>query len=189
MHNPLGVLWLQLQATLVSIFTLGVLAGPMQVGLFSVLLHYVRTGEWKPERLWGHVARQNVLAGLVYVAFGLAVLVVGLPFAQTSPALSTLFNFATLLVVNLVWFYTFLFMTEQPMHWTAAIRKGWDLMQRGGLLAHVILIAVLQLLNSLPTDTVPIPIQAVILLVLFTFATLNQSVAYAQLRSKERVRE
>jgi hypothetical protein len=44
-------------------------------------------------------------------------------------------------------------------------------------------------LNSLPTDTVLIPIQAIILLVLFCYATLNQSVAYAQLEAKESVQE
>ena len=72
-------------------------------------------------------------------------------------------------------------MTDQPMHWIPAIKRGWDLMQRGGFIPHLSLILLLQILNSLPTDTVPIPIQAIILLVLFTYATLNQSFAYVQL--------
>lgn len=184
MHNPLGILWLQLQAIVISAVTLGILAGPMQVGVYSVLLGYIRRGEWQPGELWGKTTRQNILAGLVYVAFFLAVLVVGLPFSQAAPWIALIFGFVTALAVNLIWFYTFQVLTDQSMHWIPAIRRGWDLMQQGGFFAHFWLIVFLQFLNSLPTDTVPIPIQAIILLVLFTYATLCQAVAYGQLVTK-----
>lgn len=87
--HPFGIVWVLVQALLVSIFTLGLMAGPMQVGVYTVLIHYARTGNWNPESLWGHTNAHNIVAGIVFVASALAAFAVGLPITVPNTFYST----------------------------------------------------------------------------------------------------
>ncbi|GEM86437.1 MULTISPECIES: hypothetical protein [Meiothermus] len=186
LQHPIGVLWVLIQALLVSFFTLGIYTGPMQVGLFSVLLHYVRNGEWAPNELWGKMTSHNLPAGIVFVAMQVAVLLIGVPLSSASPLVATLFTFAAATAITLLWFYTFQILSDHDKPWTQAMREGWHLIGRGNWGAHLLLIVVLNLLNLIPTDTVGPILQIVILLILNGFATLAQTVAYSRLEPEHR---
>jgi len=180
-QHPIGIVWLLIQALLVSIFTLGIMAGPMQVGVYTVLVHYARTGAWNPEALWGNTTRHNIVAGIVFVASALAAFVVGLPVAVPDPLLASLLSYLGLVAINLLWFYTFQIMADDDQTWPRAIRKGWDLMQQGGLGSHLLLIAILELLILVSTLSTWIPFQVAVYLLLLGFSTVARAVAYVQL--------
>lgn len=186
LQHPVGVLWVLVQALLVSLFTLGIYTGPMQVGLFSVLLRYVRTGEWVPGELWGKMTSHNLPAGIVFVAMQVAILLIGVPISNASALFATLFTFLAATAVTLLWFYTFQILSDHDKPWTQAIREGWHLMGRGNWAAHILLIVIVNLLNLIPTDTLGPVFQIVILLILNGFATLVQTVAYSRLEPEHR---
>ena len=180
-QHPVGIVWLLVQALLVSVFTLGLMAGPMQVGVYNVLARYARTGAWNPEALWGNTTGHNIVAGIVFVTSALAAFVVGLPLAAPNPLLASLLSYGGLAAINLLWFYTFQIMVDDNQTWPRAIRKGWDLMQQGGLGRHFLLIAVLELLVLVSTLSTWIPLQIAMYLLLLGFSTLARAVAYVQL--------
>lgn len=180
-EHPFGIVWVLVQALLVSIFTLGLMAGPMQVGVYTVLLHYARTGNWNPESLWGHTNTHNIVAGIVFVASALAAFAVGLPIAVPNTLLAAIFSYVGLAAINLLWFYTFQIMVDDDQPWPRAIRKGWDLMQQGGLGKHLLLIAILESLVLISTLSTWIPFQIAMYLLLLGFSTVARAVAYAQL--------
>lgn len=180
-RHPVGIVWLLVQALLVSIFTLGFLAGPMQVGVYTVLVRYARTGEWNPEALWGHTTGHNITAGVVFVASALAAFIVGLPTSVPNPWLASLLSYLGLAAINLLWFYTFQIMVDDDQTWPSAIRKGWDLMQQGGLLNHLWLIAILESLILVSTLSTWIPLQISMYLLLLGFSTVARAVAYVHL--------
>lgn len=180
-QHPFGIIWLLIQALLVSVFTLGVLAGPMQVGIYMVLMRYARTGEWQPEVLWGNTTGHNIAAGIVFVASAVAAFVVGLPFTVPNAALASVLSFMGLAAINLLWFYTFQIMVDDDQIWPNAIRKGWDLMQQGGLGNHLLLIAILESLVLVSTLSTLVPFQVVMYLLLLGFSTVARAVAYVQL--------
>ncbi|GIW27972.1 MAG: hypothetical protein KatS3mg070_1335 [Meiothermus sp.] len=180
-QHPVGIVWLLVQALLVSVFTLGLMAGPMQVGIYTVLVRYARTGLWNPEALWGHTNAHNIGAGIVFVASTLAAFVVGLPIAVPNTLLAAVLSYLGLAAINLLWFYTFQIMVDDDQAWPGAIRKGWDLMQQGGLLNHLVLIAILESLVLVSTLSTWIPFQIVVYLLLLGFSTVARAVAYTQL--------
>ncbi len=180
-QHPLGIVWLLIQALLVSVFTLGLLAGPMQVGVYTVLMRYARTGEWRPEALWGNTTGHNIAAGIVFVASAVAAFVVGLPFTVPDAALASVLSFVGLFAINLLWFYTFQIMVDDDQVWPNAMRKGWDLMQQGGLGNHLLLIAILESLVLVSTLSTWIPFQTAMYLLLLGFSTVARAVAYVQL--------
>jgi hypothetical protein len=180
-QHPLGVVWLLIQALLVSVFSLGLLAGPMQVGVYTVLMRYARTGEWRPEALWGNTTGHNMAAGLVFVTTALAAFVVGLPLTVPHAALASILSFAGLFAINLLWFYAFQIMVDDDQVWPNALRKGWDLMQHGGLGNHLLLIAILESLILISTLSTWIPFQIAMYLLLLGFSTVARAVAYVQL--------
>jgi len=186
LQHPIGVLWVLLQALLVSFFTLGIYTGPMQVGLYSVLLRYVRSNEWAPQELWGKMTSHNLPAGIVFVAMQVAVLLVGLPITNASGLVGAAFTFIAATAITLLWFYTFQILSDHDKPWTLAIREGWHLMGRGNWGAHILLIVLLNLLNLIPTDSVGTVLQVVILLILTGFSTLAQTVAYSRLEPEHR---
>lgn len=179
--HPVGIVWLLVQALLVSLFTLGLLAGPMQIGVYTVLIRYARTGQWTPEALWGQVNSHNVVAGVVFVASALAAFVVGLPVAVPNALLAAVLSYLGLAAINLLWFYTFQIMVDDDQPWPRAIRKGWDLIQQGGLLNHLLLIAILESLVLVSTLSTWIPFQVVMYALLLGFSTVARAVAYTQL--------
>lgn len=63
----------------VIVFSLGTLTGPMQVGLFRVLVGYARDGTWQPQQLWGNTTLSNLYGGIVFLAIQLAALLIGIP--------------------------------------------------------------------------------------------------------------
>jgi len=180
-QHPIGIIWLLVQALLVSLFSLGLLAGPMQVGLYTVLMHYTRTGEWRPEALWSHTTRHNMAAGVVFVASAGAAFVVGLPVAVPNTVVASMLSFLGLVTINLLWFYTFQTMVDDDQTWPQAIRKGWDLMQQGGVLQHLVLIAILESLVLISTLSTLLPLQVAMYLLLLGFSTVARAVAYVQL--------
>jgi hypothetical protein len=180
-QHPLGIVWLLVQALLVSIFTLGVMAGPMQVGVYTVLMRYARSGVWSPEEIWGKSTGHNMVAGIVFVATALGAFVVGLPFAVPHTLLAAVLGFLGLVAINLLWFHTFQIMVDDDQTWPRAIRKGWDLMQQGGLGGHFLLIALLESLVLVSTLTQVVPLQIAMFLLLLGFSTLARAVAYVQL--------
>ncbi len=180
-QHPLGIVWLLIQALLVSLFTLGLLAGPMQVGLYTVLIRHARTGVWHPEALWGHTSGHNMVAGMVFVTSALAAFVVGLPVAVPNALLASLLGYLGLMAINLLWFYTFQIMVDDEQTWPKAIRKGWDLMQQGGLGQHLLLIAILEALVLISTLSTRLPLQISMYLLLLGFSTVARAVAYVQL--------
>lgn len=182
-QHPFGIVWLLIQALLVSVFTLGVMAGPMQVGVYTVLLRYTRTREWNPEAVWGHTNWNNISAGVVFVASVVAAFMVGLPFATPDAVLSSVLSFLGLGAINLLWFHTFQIMVDFHQTWPSAMRKGWDLMQKGGLVNHLLLIAILESLILVSTLFMWIPLQIAMYLLLLGFSTVARAVAYAQLAS------
>ncbi len=180
-RHPLGIVWLLVQALLVSIFTLGILAGPMQVGLYTVLMRYARTGAWQPEALWGNTTGHNIVAGIVFVTSALAAFVVGLPFTVPNAAVASVLSFVGLFAINLLWFYAFQIMVDDDQTWPKAMRKGWDLMQQGGPWNHLLLIAILESLVLVSTLSTWIPLQITMYLLLLGFSTVARAVAYVQL--------
>lgn len=180
-RHPLGIIWLMVQALLVSIFSLGLMAGPMQVGLYTVLLRYVRSGDWNPEALWGKATMDNTMAGMVFAASALAAFAVGMPVAVPNPLLASVLSYVGLVAFHLLWFYTFQVIADDDQVWPKAIRKGWDLMQRGGLGQHFLLIAILELLVLVSTLGTQVPFQVATYLLLLGFSTVARTVAYAQL--------
>ncbi|GIW24244.1 hypothetical protein [Meiothermus sp.] len=180
-QHPVGIVWLLVQALLVSVLTLGLLSGPMQVGVYTVLMRYARTGEWNPEALWGNTTGHNIVAGIVFGASALAAFVVGLPLAVPNALLASLLGYVSLAAINLLWFYTFQIMVDDDQTWPRAIRKGWDLMQQGGILNHLLLIAILESLVLVSTLSTWIPFQIVMYLLLLGFSTVARAVAYVQL--------
>ncbi len=180
-QHPIGIVWLLVQALLTSAFTLGLMAGPMQVGVYTVLMRYARTGQWNPQALWGNTTSHNIVAGIVFVASALAAFVVGLPVAVPNTLLASLLGYLSLAAINLLWFYTFQIMVDDDQTWPKAIRKGWDLMQQGGLLNHLLLIAILESLVLVSTLSTWIPFQIVMYLLLLGFSTVARAVAYVQL--------
>lgn len=180
-EHPFGIVWVLVQALLVSIFTLGLMTGPMQVGVYTVLIRYARTSNWSPESLWGHTSPHNIVAGIVFVASALAAFAVGLPIAVPHTLLAAILSYVGLAAINLLWFYTFQIMVDDDQPWPRAIRKGWDLMQQGGLGKHLLLIAILESLVLISTLSTWIPFQITIYLLLLGFSTVARAVAYAQL--------
>ncbi|MCS7069039.1 MAG: hypothetical protein RMK51_03695 [Meiothermus sp.] len=180
-QHPLGIVWLLVQALLVSVCTLGLMAGPMQVGVYTVLMRYARTGQWNPEALWGNTTGHNMVAGIVFGASALAAFVVGLPVTVPNALLASVLGYAGLAAINLLWFYTFQIMVDDDQTWPRAIRKGWDLMQQGGLLKHLLLIAILESLVLVSTLSTWVPFQVVMYLLLLGFSTVARAVAYVQL--------
>ncbi|GEM84497.1 MAG: hypothetical protein KatS3mg074_623 [Meiothermus sp.] len=180
-QHPVGIVWLLVQALLVSIFTLGLMAGPMQVGVYTVLMRYARTGQWDPQALWGNTTGHNIVAGIVFVTSALAAFVVGLPVAVPNALLASLLGYLGLAAINLLWFYTFQIMVDDDQTWPKAIRKGWDLMQQGGLLNHLLLIAILESLVLVSTLSTWLPFQVAMYLLLLGFSTVARAVAYVQL--------
>lgn len=180
-QHPVGIVWLLVQALLISVFTLGLMAGPMQVGVYTVLMRYARTGHWNLQALWGNSTGHNIVAGIVFVASALAAFVVGLPVAVPNALLASLLGYLSLAAINLLWFYTFQIMVDDDQTWPKAIRKGWDLMQQGGLLNHLLLIAILESLVLVSTLSTWIPFQIVMYLLLLGFSTVARAVAYVQL--------
>lgn len=180
-QHPVGIVWLLVQALMVSVFSLGLMAGPMQVGVYTVLMRYARTGVWNPEALWGNPTAHNIVAGIVFVASTLAAFVVGLPIAVPNALLASLLGYLGLAAINLLWFYTFQIMVDDDQTWPKAIRKGWDLMQQGGLLKHILLIAILESLVLVSTLSTWLPFQVTMYLLLLGFSTVARTVAYVQL--------
>ncbi len=180
-QHPLGIIWLLVQALLVSVFTLGIMTGPMQVGVYTVLMRYARTGVWGPEALWANTTGHNMVAGVVFAATALAAFVVGLPLASPNVFLASVLSFVGLAAINLLWFYTFQIMVDQDQTWPRAMRKGWDLMQQGGLGRHFLLVVILESLILVSTLTMLVPLQLGMYLLLLGFSTVARAVAYVQL--------
>ncbi|MDX2006871.1 MAG: hypothetical protein SFU83_16485 [Meiothermus sp.] len=185
-HHPLGLLWVLIQTFVVMLFSLGTWAGPMLVGLYAVLIRYVRDGAWQPERLWGRYTFNNLLGGVVFVLVNLAIYLVGVPSLNFHPLL----NFAVLFVfssaVTLLWFYTFQLLSEQDQPWQTAVRQGWRLVLQGGLGQHVGLILILALLSALASSgqNTPLLLQLLVLLIFLVFSVLLQTSAYVMLRDQ-----
>ncbi|RIH81667.1 hypothetical protein Mlute_02731 [Meiothermus luteus] len=182
-RRPLGVLGLLAQALLVSLLSLGLLTGPMQVGVYAVLLDYARGGPWQPQGLWGHLTLRHLVAGWVYGASVLAVFWVGLSPVAPQPSLAAGLGFVGMVAVQLLWFYTFQIMTESPIPWPEALRQGWGLVLRGGLLRHLGLIALLEGLILLAPLLGWLPLQFAAYLALLGLSTLVRAVAYVRLGS------
>lgn len=180
-QHPMGIVWLLIQALLVSVFTLGIMTGPMQVGVYTVLTRYARTGVWNPEALWGNTTVHNIVAGIVFATTVLAAFVVGLPVASPNIFLASVLSFVGLVAINLLWFYTFQIMVDHDQTWPRAIRKGWDLMQRGSLGHHFLLVMILESLILVSTLSMLVPLQLAIYLLLLGFSTVARAVAYVQL--------
>lgn len=185
-QQPLPILWLVFASLMVSLLSLGLLAGPMQVGLYRALLHRLRTGTWELGLLWdrANINPYSVSAGLIFAVLLVALIIFGRPLENLAAILLTAFNFVTGLVLNLLWFYTFQVLADQPQPWIPAMRKGWQLMQKGGWGAHILLGSLLTLLTLLPTDTVGPFMQIVVTIILLSFANLSQTVAYQMVTSE-----
>ena len=186
-QHPLGLLWVLLQTALIMIFSLGTWTGPILVGLYKVLLVYARTGNWQPDQLWGKYSFNNLLAGIVFVLVNLAIFLVGLPLLEFNIILNFLISFVFSSAIALLWFYTFQVLSERDQPWQSALRQGWQLVQRGGVGAHLVLILILALLNLLVAagQNTPIPIQLLVLLIFAGFSVLIQATAYASLTVDE----
>jgi hypothetical protein len=180
-QQPLPILWLVFASLSLSLLSLGLLAGPMQVGLYRSLLHRIRQGVWDVGLLWdrANINAYTLPAGLVFAVLLVALVVFGRPLENLSQIALTAFNFVTGLVLNLLWFYTFQVMADQPQPWVAAMRKGWQLMQSGGWRTHILLAGLLTLLTLLPTDAVEPVLQILVTIILLSYANLAQTVAYA----------
>ena len=180
-QQPLPTLWLVFASLTVSLLSLGLLAGPMQVGLYRSLLRRIRQGSWDLGLLWdrANINAYSIPAGLIFAVLLVALVVFGRPLGNLSPLALTAFNFVTGLVLNLLWFYTFQVLADRPQLWIAAMRRGWQLMQKGGWRAHILLGGLLTLLTLFPTDSVEPFLQILVTIILLSFANLAQTMAYA----------
>jgi hypothetical protein len=182
-QQPLPILWLVFASLMVSLLSLGLLAGPMQVGLYRALLHRLRAGAWDPGLLWdrANINTYTVSAGIIFAVLLVALVLFGRPLQGLSPLLLVAFNFATGLVLNLLWFYTFQVLADQPQLWAKAMRRSWQLMHKGGWGPHILLGSLLTLLTLLPTESVEPFLQILVTIILLSYANLTQTVAYSML--------
>ncbi|RDI95675.1 hypothetical protein DV704_05195 [Meiothermus sp. QL-1] len=177
LQRPLGVLALLGQALLVSLASLGLLTGPMQVGIYRVLLGYIREGVWRPEALWGGFSPQALVGGVVFAASSLAAFAVGGPLLEPHPLPGLLGQG----VLQLLWFYTFQLMADRALPWPTALRQGWRMLGQGGLGRHLLLAGALEALAFLSTLLPWPPLQLAAYLLLLGWATVVKAVAYAAL--------
>ena len=189
-QHPLGLLWVLMQTGVVMIFSLGTWTGPMLVGLYTVLLRYVRENKWQPEQLWGKYSFNNLLSGVIFVLVNLAIFLVGLPLFEFNLLLNIVVSFVFSSAITLLWFYTFQVLSEQDQPWASAVRQGWQLVQQGGVGAHLVLILILTLLNVLVSvsQTTPLLVQFLVLLIFLVFSVLVQTTAYVILQASPEVK-
>jgi hypothetical protein len=185
-QHPLGLLWVLLQTGVVILFSLGTWMGPMLVGLYTVLIRYVRQNQWQPEQLWGKYSFNNLLGGVIFLLVNLAIFLVGLPLFEFNLILNIVVSFLFSSAITLLWFYTFQVLSERDQPWASAVRQGWQLVQRGGVGAHLILILILALLNVLVSlgQNTPIFVQLLVLLIFLVFSVLVQTTAYVMLEAE-----
>ncbi len=171
-RRPLGVLWIQFQVVFFSVATLGILTGPLMVGLFRVYGNYVQTNEWRPEALWGNRTRTNILAGLVYVAFVLVLF-------NARYLGGKIFWVLAALVFTLIWFYTFQILAAHQVSWRKAFVEGFDILIAKGLPQHVLLAGIFWLLTQIPLGKISLPLEGFFWLVLGSFSSMVRAVAYS----------
>lgn len=178
---PLGVLGITLLALLATVASLGVLTGAMAVGLAKVFLLLAREGRWQPQELWGKTNRNSLYAGWASIGMLVGYMVLLLAADKYYAGFTEEVGFLAGLLLGLVWFYPFVLMADAGLVWRQALAKNWRLIRKGGVLAHVLLAALLEAIQLLPTDKVNVVVQLMVLVLLFAIPAVAQCVAYASL--------
>mgnify|MGYP005850735059 CR=1 FL=1 len=133
-------------ATLLSVVTIGILAGPLYAGLNEMVLARVRDGK---EPRW-----DDVFAGLdrfwAYLGAALfLVIVVGLACITVVGGL----------LLGAVWLYAFPLMVDRRMGLGEALRTSYRMVRENGFWEHLVLIVIFALIGSIggPAFLVTLP--------------------------------
>ncbi|PZA06157.1 hypothetical protein DNA98_14935 [Meiothermus sp. Pnk-1] len=176
-RQPLGILGCSALALLLSLLSLGLLFGPLQVGLAKVLLRLARDGVWEPQAQWSEFRWNTWVAGVLFLGLFVAP-TLALPIRDDISGQIAAFFYQG--VVALFWFYTFTLMADTKRRWWEALRESWHLVRDHGPWGHVALVLLAILGGYFPTGPAPDLLGLVILVLFVGLSTLGQVVAYLE---------
>jgi len=143
-------------AALLSIVTIGILAGPLYAGLYKMVVLRVREGrrpEWGDvfsglDRFWSYLGAAVVLVLLIGLA---SITIVGGILLAT------------------IWLYVFPVMVDRGVGIGEAMRASYDLVTKGGFWEHLALVILLAVVNSIggPAALVTAPFSIAVIVVAY----------------------